>query len=164
MESNHTFWSIGLLAFGALLICIWRWTARRRTRTSTEQRVAPEKPPLQSDSALHSILPADSHSVTRGDWVIRLGRYFEGRHAGRYNVLVINAALEKSLNIEDEDTVETFQTMYAATKKEAVKFEVYVFRKGALVNLGDGGYINWYFSGNESRTGMSVRFGEIAGA
>ena len=158
-------WSLAFVAFAALAQLIWRRrggpkAANPGLHIGGHDTKSP--PSLADDPALQAILPANADTVSRGDWVIRLARYFQTRHAEQYNVLVINAAIDKVLNIDEEDVVETFQTVYASrTKDAAVTYDVHVFRKGTLVNLGDGGYINWCFSGNYDRTGMSVRFSEI---
>jgi len=85
------------------------------------------------------------------------------RHAGRFNVLVFNTAVERYFI--PEGVVEQFLVVYDSTKESAkvgkVTYEVTVFRKGHLVNLGDGGFINWCFEGNFERVGMSAIFAEI---
>ncbi|KAG2416183.1 hypothetical protein HFD88_007376 [Aspergillus terreus] len=130
-------------------------------RSDEKQPSSNAPPPFELDTGLQTILSAEANRLFRGDWVIRLAGHFYARHGKRYNVLVINAAIEKIFM--PEGVVEKFQTVYRnKDAKSPVTYEVYVFKRGTLVNMGDGGYINWCFFGQLDRSGMSVRFDETA--
>ncbi|GES65956.1 stress protein [Aspergillus terreus] len=130
-------------------------------RSDEKQCPSNAPPPFELDTGLQTILSAEADRLFRGDWVIRLAGHFYARYGKRYNVLVINAAIEKIFM--PEGVVEKFQTVYRNKEgKGPVTYEVYVFKRGTLVNMGDGGYINWCFFGQLDRSGMSVRFDETA--
>jgi len=122
------------------------------------------KPVLGIDASLEDLIPADEHRISRGDWVTRLASHVcRTRHTSRFNVLVFNKAVERYF--VPEGVVEQFNVVYDSVNESPhvgkVTYEVTVFRKGHLVNLGDGGYINWCFEGNYERVGMGATFHEI---
>ncbi|KAF2114231.1 hypothetical protein BDV96DRAFT_688444 [Lophiotrema nucula] len=96
-------------------------------------------------------------SVARDAWVLRMTQHvFDERHRGRYNVLVMNEELEYFFN--PENVVEDTYSEYHSTDLEdgvsrgrTIKYRITVFRSGSLVNLGDGGDINWDWKGNFDR-------------
>lgn len=117
-------------------------------------------PPL-GDCPLVLALPA---SVTRSDvdfidraaWVQRMTHHvFSERHRGSHNVLVINDKLEYQLNAHG--ILERFLITYHSQSRAGnVRYAVVVFREGTLVNMGDGGDINWDWQGNFTRSGNKV--------
>ena len=128
-----------------------------------EPRIGQEKNTVkvQEDDIFRGILVADEHRLSRGGWVTRLGNHvYNIRHGGRFNVLVINTELERYFI--PEDVIETFEALYQSSKaRRTVRYEVTVFRHGHLINLGDGGQINWFFGGNFEKIGMTVDFRPI---
>lgn len=89
---------------------------------------------------------------------MRLAAYmYNIRHAGRYNILVMNTALERYFT--PQGIIERIQVDYDSCKeRDILQYEIVVFESGYLVNLGDGGYINWCFEGNFDRSGETVTF------
>lgn len=99
-----------------------------------------------------------SPSIVRSDigrvaWVLRMTRHvFTDRHEGRYNVVVINDDLE--YRFQPEAVVEKFLIKFHISKRPwIVPYSVVVFDRGTLLNLGDGGDINWDWQGNFTRSG-----------
>ena len=41
---------------------------------------------------------------------------------------------------------------------DSIPFDMYIIRSGEFRNAGDGGFINWCFSGYKARNGMTVTF------
>lgn len=91
--------------------------------------------------------------IERAAWVLRITRHvFSERHKGHHNVVVINNKLEYHFKPENE--VERFLIEYKNSKRPwIVPYSVVVFRQGTLLNMGDGGDINWDWQGNFTRSG-----------
>ena len=108
-----------------------------------------------------SITNTDEDTLERGDWVIRLTSHvFSQRYSGRYNVLTIYNKIDH--HFMPEGLVEKISSTYSTAKKpEVITFDTFVFRKGYLIRLGDGGYLNWCFEGNFDRLDNQVVFKEI---
>jgi hypothetical protein len=141
---------LALLFFALILKSLWNRLERRNATISRSSLDG-------SDVTLQDVLPADRHLLSRSAWVIRLASHFKKKHSNKYNVLVINSAIEKVFT--PDHVVEEFRATYETEKPPySIVYEVYVFDKGSLVNLGDGGYDNWCFLGNYDRMGMSVSF------
>ncbi|MCJ1402278.1 hypothetical protein MMC11_005498 [Xylographa trunciseda] len=100
-----------------------------------------------------SITRSDSDTIERDAWVLRMVHHmFEARHQQHHNVVVINADLE--YHFKPEGVVERFLIDYHNTQRPwVVSYEVVAFREGTLVNIGDGGDINWDWQGNFVRNG-----------
>ncbi|OAL49764.1 hypothetical protein IQ07DRAFT_588275 [Pyrenochaeta sp. DS3sAY3a] len=102
-----------------------------------------------------SICAIDHATMNRSEWVERLHNYFAYyRYKGEYNCLVINEQLEYMFNSEDviAETIVEFNDL----KHGMIPYRVVVFNVGKVINLGDGGYINWQFSGRHQRVGKST--------
>lgn len=99
---------------------------------------------------------SDSESIDRAQWVLRMTRHvFKERHKSRYNVVVINQELE--YHFSPEGVVEQHVVKYyEPSDSRAVPYEIVVFREGVLLNMGDGGDINWDWMGNFKRNGDSM--------
>jgi hypothetical protein len=98
---------------------------------------------------------SDSPAYDRSTWVRRInGHVFEQRHKGRHNVLTINTELEYYLSMRE--CIEEFNVPYWDSDGRKIVYRIVVFDKGELVNLGDGGFINWMFEGSYVRTGVST--------
>ncbi|KAJ4382786.1 hypothetical protein N0V86_002009 [Didymella sp. IMI 355093] len=101
-------------------------------------------------------------SADRDAWVLRVTQHvFDDRHRGFYNVLVINEELEYFFS--PEGVVEEMYADYYETKvngektnRRKITYRVSVFESGSLVNLGDGGDINWDWKGNFDRTSTAT--------
>ncbi|KAI1111761.1 hypothetical protein F5Y14DRAFT_424359 [Nemania sp. NC0429] len=101
-----------------------------------------------------SIKSSDTDTISRAEWVNRLTLYtYRSRHDSSHNVLVINNDLEYQLNVTG--VVEDRQVIYKGLSR-TVPFRVVVFNRGTVLNLGDGGFINWEFIGNYKRTTSSL--------
>lgn len=117
--------------------------------------------PPSSDQKLQALIPANEHRVGRGDWVqIMHSHVHDTRHGKKYNTLIFNTAVERQFF--PEGVIEQFTVNYDNCKENStIEYEVTVFRKGSLISLGDGGYINWCFDGNFERLGKTVEFFEV---
>ncbi len=95
-------------------------------------------------------------NIGRSVWVLRLSHHvFTERHQSRHNVIVINNELEYHLNVKG--TVERFVVNYfQQLNPKMVPYEVIVFKEGTLINMGDGGDINWDWMGNFVRNGTKL--------
>ncbi|KAI1122496.1 hypothetical protein F5Y10DRAFT_287163 [Nemania abortiva] len=101
-----------------------------------------------------SIKSSDTDTMSRAEWVNHLTLYtYWNRHDSSHNVLVINNDLEYQLNVTG--VVEDRQVIYKGLSR-TVPFRVVVFDRGTVLNLGDGGFINWEFIGNYKRTISSL--------
>ena len=116
------------------------------------ERVNDEDKPADAPLPL-SIVRSD---IERAAWVLRMTRHvFTDRHEGRYNVVVINDELE--YHFKPEGVVEKSLIKFHNLKRPwIVPYSVVVFRKGTLLNLGDGGDINWDWQGNFTRNGNKL--------
>lgn len=117
-----------------------------------------ETPGSQSARGLSPSLPTsvtagDQDTIGRDQWVLRMTRHvFSERHNGRHNVLVINDDLQ--YHFLPVDVVEEFRVVYH-DKTHSVPYRIVVFQQGDLLNLGDGGDINWDWMGNFKRLNNS---------
>ena len=109
------------------------------------------------DTAKSGVPDAVTQSdIQRGPWVLRTTSHVFGeRHKGRHDVVVINNDLEYHFN--PENVVEKFLIKYHNSKKPwVVAYSVVVFREGTLMNMGDGGDINWDWQGNLTSSGLKL--------
>lgn len=92
--------------------------------------------------------------TTRAAWVLRMTHHvFTERHKGLHNVVVINNDLDYYF-YSPEDVVESLLVEYKNSERPwTVPYSVVVFHQGALLNMGDGGDINWDWQGNFTRHG-----------
>lgn len=108
-------------------------------------------PPTLPDS----ITAWDHDTIERNRWCERvLEHIYQDRHHERYNVLGINTALEYYVNLDS--IVEEFELLYKSKKGRLVYYRYVVFEKGEVLNLGDGGGINWVWSGTYTRPGVDM--------
>ncbi|KAI9765615.1 MAG: hypothetical protein M1840_007304 [Geoglossum simile] len=120
-----------------------------------------ETPPAKFQDLPQSITQSDGVPIGRDDWVQRLTHHvFAERHGGRYNVLTVHTDIDH--RFAPEGVVERLSLYYINSKKDQViPYDVIVFRKGTMLRLGDGGYINWCFEGNFERLDNFVTFKEL---
>lgn len=134
-------------------------------RINKEERhrdvVSPSDSPHPDDRPLRPELPAsvtqsDVDFIERADWVLRMTHHvFSERHKGSYNVIVINDKLK--YQFDAQGILERFLINYHSKSRAGlVPYAVVVFREGTLVNMGDGGDINWDWQGNFMRSGNNV--------
>ena len=112
-----------------------------------------------------AIKKSDEDTIERGDWVIRIAKYIHNNCYGcLYNVVVVNNDIEYRLSARD--IVEDFVLKYYETSRgRVVPYRMVVFKTGGLINLGDGGYINWCGVGNITRlSGKTMRFDACSGS
>lgn len=69
----------------------------------------------------------------------------------RYNVMVCNLSLNYDSQLESV-------VFYRSAVYDGVTYGIWVFEKGTFTNNGDGGWINWAFTGRYQRNGRIVRF------
>lgn len=132
------------------------------TRINKEERhrdivSSPDSPPTD-DRPLRPELPesvtrSDTDLIDRAAWVLRMTHHvFSERHKGSHNVVVINDKLRYQFYAEG--ILERFLINYHSKSRAGiVPYAVIVFREGTLVNIGDGGDINWDWQGNFIRGG-----------
>ncbi len=108
-----------------------------------------------------SIINSDEGILDRGDWVRRLTSHvYSDRHAGQFNVLTINTKTDH--HFMPQGVLEKLSLTYTNSEKlKIIPYDVFVFRKGYLIRLGDGGYLNWCFDGKFDRLDNQVAFHEI---
>ena len=122
-----------------------------------ETRPGPAKFIQSSSTELpETITRSVEDHIDRGAWVLRLSHHvFTERHQCRHNVVIINNELEYHINVKG--TVERFVVkFYQQRRPKIVPYEVIVFKEGTLVNMGDGGDINWDWMGNFERNGTKL--------
>lgn len=110
------------------------------------------------------LLPTLPEPVTRSDvdfidraaWVQRMTHHvFSERHKGSHNVIVINDKLKYTFHAKG--ILERFLiNYYSKSIAGLVPYAVVVFTEGTLLNMGDGGDINWDWQGNFIRTGNKL--------
>ena len=164
-------WSISVLLFAFALVTFLVRSRRRITLDAehsspwdekqdhlpTQTRADPTKPIQSSSSKLpDTITRSVEDHIDRGAWVLRLSHHvFTERHRGCHNVVVINNELEYHLNVKG--TVERLVVnFYQQQNPKMVPYEVIVFKEGTLINMGDGGDINWDWMGNFVRNGTKL--------
>lgn len=172
-------WSAPALV-ALVVFALWTYLSKRSSNTQendpeitlahTEKQFAdlqtsthgPEKfaLPLALPAALPEFITNSNEDlIERGDWTQRLGEYIQREHhKSKFNVVVVNQEIQYRLNAEE--IVEDFVVRYYETIHARVVFyRVVVFKRGVLINLGDGGYINWCGVGNVTRPGLkTLRF------
>lgn len=101
-------------------------------------------------------------SINRDAWVLRMTHHvFDERHQNHYNVLVINNDLEyhlRAVGIVEEFLVKYYETkiQFHRTTNKVVTYRIVVFKEGSVVNMGDGGDINWDWQGNFVRSAAKI--------
>lgn len=100
-----------------------------------------------------SVTRSDTEFIDRADWVLRMTHHvFSERHQGTQNVIIINDKLNYKLYVKG--IVERFMVNYHNKNIAGpVPYAVVVFREGKILNLGDGGDLNWDWQGNFIRSG-----------
>lgn len=164
-------WPISALLLCFALVALIARSRRRITLDAERPSPYDEKmgdPPLEAPAAPAKVIQSSSSElpetitrsvedlIDRSAWVLRLSNHvFTERHQSRHNVVVINNELEYHLNVKD--TVERFVVkFYQQGKQKMVPYEVVVFKEGTLINMGDGGDINWDWMGNFERNGTKL--------
>lgn len=128
---------------------------------SAASQTAHDRTPLPAELP-PSVTRSDQHLIGRDAWVLRMTHHvFEERHHSRYNVLVVNNDLE--YHFSAEGVVEEFVVKYNESKHrlptvttKVVPYRIIVFNEGSMVNMGDGGDVNWDWQGNFVRSGTKV--------
>lgn len=117
--------------------------------------------PPPDDCPLPPTLPepvtrSDVDFIDRAAWVQRMTHHvFSERHKGSHNVIVINDKLK--YQFDAQGILERFLiSYYSDSRAGRVPYAVVVFREGMLVNMGDGGDINWDWQGNVIRSGNKM--------
>lgn len=128
---------------------------RRRYAVSSSKSFQLNDCPLRS-ALPDSITRSDVDFIDRAAWVLRLTHHvFAERHKGSHNVLVINDKLE--YHFDAQGILERFLITYRSQSRAGnVPYAVVVFSEGRLVNMGDGGDINWDWQGNSMRSGNKM--------
>ena len=147
---------LGTLVTGTFVVFLLRRRLRQRQGSvpSYASTSDTEKPAFK-DAEDHTDtrsgpLPYSVTSITDGisrdQWVLRMTRHvFNERHNRLYNVLVINDDLE--YHFLPKRIVEDISVTYRDNRR-TVPYRVVTFTEGTLLNLGDGGDINWDWMGN----------------
>ena len=123
------------------------------TESKTDERYSDSDPGIGAVELPESITASN---IERAAWVLRMTRHvFSERHSGRYNVVVINNDLEYHFN--PQNVVEKFTVEFQNSKRPwVVPYSIVVFDEGTLLNMGDGGDINWDWQGNFTRSGNKL--------
>ncbi|KAH7072776.1 hypothetical protein BKA63DRAFT_50610 [Paraphoma chrysanthemicola] len=154
---------LSLLGVAFILGTLYLKLVRKETSTRlpTHERPSNEKSEFDASTlpttgpVPTSISAADHATMNRAQWVERLHNYFAYyRHKSTLNCLVINEQLEYLFN--SDDVVAEAVVDYMDPVQNAIPYRVVVFKDGKVINLGDGGYINWHFSGVFDRIGRST--------
>ena len=69
----------------------------------------------------------------------------------KYNVMVLNMSLSFDRHINGEK-------FFKQVNYQGIPYGIWIFRDGDFTNKGDGGFINWAFSGNFKRSGDQGKF------
>lgn len=125
---------------------------RHRDFVSSSNFPPPDDCPLLP-TLPESVTRSDVDSIDRAAWVLRLTHHvFSERQKKSHNVIVINDNLE--YQFDAQGILERFLVKYHVESRVGlVPYLVVVFREGTLVNMGDGGDINWDWQGNFIRSG-----------
>lgn len=127
---------------------------RRRGHVSSSTSTQPKDCSL-CPTLPESVTRSDVDFIDRAAWVLRLTHHvFSERHKGSHNVLVINDNLE--YQFDAQGILERLLINYRKSRGGLVPYAVVVFREGTLVNMGDGGDMNWDWQGNFIRSGNRV--------
>lgn len=128
---------------------------RRRGHVSSSNSTQPKDCSL-CPTLPESVTRSDVDFIDRAAWVLRLTHHvFSERHKGGHNVLVINDNLE--YHFDAKVILERFLITYRSQSRAGnVPYAVVVFSEGRLVNMGDGGDINWDWQGNFMRSGNKM--------
>lgn len=161
-------WATAVL-FGVIIVVKLRSKVSRFVKALTRANKKESRRGLGSSSDFPQaddcpLRPALPESVTRSDvdiidraaWVLRLTHHvFSVRHERSHNVLVINDNLE--YYFDAKVILERFLITYDSRSRAGnVPYAVVVFSEGRLVNMGDGGDINWDWQGNFKRSGDKI--------
>lgn len=125
---------------------------------SSPNFLQPEGCPLRPELP-KSVTRSDADFIDRAGWVLRMTHHvFSDRHNGSHNVIVINDKLKYTFHAKG--ILERFLINYHSKSIAGlVPYAVVVFREGTLINMGDGGDINWDWQGNFIRRGnMELAF------
>ena len=94
----------------------------------------------------------------REAWVKALLERTASRTGGKYNVMVFNLQQNYDFN-PPAGTFKFAQATFKGGLSGNITYGVWVFNSAAtFTNRGDGGYINWAFSGAYTRNGGTVTF------
>jgi len=113
---------------------------------------------IDVNGLINTIAGAISASKDRGAFVrstldkVRYYRMKNGRQViSDYNVMVFNRQVRHSSRLRGVELYRDFQY-------QGITYGVWIFDSGWFRNEGDGGWINWAFSGSFDRDGGYVKF------
>jgi hypothetical protein len=150
---NFLFGTTALLALAALGgVSHQRAEAQRRPPVNVDLKVDLNK-------AVDSISKTISANKDRGAWVRALGEQLRANYGAQYNVMVFNMQQGWDFNPGPPGTYMFVTKDFDGGITGTITYGIWVFRSAAVfVNKGDGGYINWAFSGAYTRKGGTVKF------
>jgi hypothetical protein len=94
----------------------------------------------------------------RGAWVRGLQEQLTAKYGTQYNVMVYNMQRDYEFN-PPPGTYKFYRKTFDGGILGKIDYGIWVFRSAAVFkNKGDGGYINWAFSGVFTRNGGTVTF------
>jgi hypothetical protein len=129
---------------------------------SHQRAVAQKKGPVGANlnvnvdlnKAVDDISKAIASAKDRGAWVRGMGEQLRAKYGAQYNVMLFNMQQDYDFNPGPPGTYKFVQKSYSN-----ITYGIWVFRSAAVFkNKGDGGYINWSFSGAYTRNGGTVTF------
>lgn len=95
----------------------------------------------------------------RGAWIKSMGEQLRAKYGAKYNVMVFNMQQDYDFNPGPPGTYKFIQTTFDGGLAGKINYGIWVFRSAAVFkNKGDGGVINWSFSGQYTRNGGTVTF------
>ena len=146
-----------LLGLGALTtFAIYIFTnSQSGHRQSKSTPGSPRSP--KSDLPDHITSWDHETGLDQAQWCERLLHYIsDERHGGRYNVFGIKTTLEYSAKF-DGIVEEFYPVVYKqANNGRSIKYRFVVFEKGEVFKMGDGGAVNWIWSGNFTQPAVDM--------
>jgi hypothetical protein len=146
-------------------------TARRPARPINRRPTRPIKPPVPKVGASASLeVTVDLNQIVnditntigamkdRAAWVKALMEQTRSKTGGDYNVMVFNMQQNYDFN-PPPHTFKFVKAEFNGGLAGNITYGVWVFRSGVVFNNnGDGGFINWAFSGVFTRNRKTVTF------
>jgi hypothetical protein len=130
-----------------------------------QRAVAQKGPPVSAQVNIDLNKTVDDISKTigaakdRGAWVRGMGEQLRAKYGAKYNVMVFNMQQGFDFNPGPPGTYKFIQKTFDGGLTGKIQYGIWIFRSAAVFkNKGDGGYINWAFSGAYNRNGGTVTF------
>jgi hypothetical protein len=130
-----------------------------------QRALAQKGPPVSVDlkidlnQAVNTISKTIGSNKDRGAWMKSMGEQLRAKYGAKYNVMVFNMQQDYDFNPGPPGTYKFIQTTFDGGLTGKINYGIWVFRSAAVfTNKGDGGFINWSFSGHTARDKGKVTF------